>query len=144
MRRRVRDGYDNRGEIWAGAFARYPQYFELTGALLQLLAVSSVAGLAGLVAFGRPALTSSGRVVAISAAALVLITWTLMVLFWPFGAQGRFLLPAGVTAFAGVVLGTGALLARLRAGPHSFVLGAGAWSVLLLVINVMAMASAAP
>jgi hypothetical protein len=144
VRQRLRDGLRDVPSIWGGMWARFPQHFEVRGPLLLVFAGASVAGLLGLALAGGRVLTTSGRAVGLVAAGLVGMTWVAMVVFWPFGSQGRFLLPAAMTALAGLVLGSAALLARNRP-PHACVLASGgAWAVFLLCVDIMAMASTGP
>lgn len=129
------------GDIWAGMWAWYPRFFELRGILRLVLVLLVATGIAGLLLSRGRVLGRTGQGIALGAIGAVGATWALMALTWPYGSQGRFLLPAGVTAFAGVLLGTAALLVRMGRVPHSIFVASGCWSILLLFVNVMALAS---
>ena len=126
--------------MWRSAWLWYARLVDLRGPMLLLLAGFSLAGAAGIVLPPGRALTPSGRVVSLLALGAVAFLWAGMYLRWPFVPQGRFLLPAGVTALAGIVLGTAALASRITRLRHPVLVASGLWCALLLGLNLWAAA----
>ena len=126
--------------VWSGVWVRFVDAVELEGAILVVLAGLVAVGTVGLVFAGRRVLTPAGRLVGVLALGAGAVTWAAMAIGW--SQSGRFLLPTAISALAAVVLGSAALVDRLTTAPRSVLLSASVWIVLLLGLNVWAVAGA--
>ena len=125
--------------VWMGMWAWYVGLVELHGLWLVLLALLSVAGLAGLLLPKALALDGYGRVIGLAAVAATAIVWIAMAAQWLVGQQGKFLLPVGFTALVALVIGTGEVLGRATRLGRPLLAGAAVWGASLLVIDVWAL-----
>lgn len=126
--------------VWMKTWLWFADYAELWGPPLWILLIGTLAGVVGLVVPGGEVLNRQGRVVALAAVGAFLATWAYIAYQWFYGGQhGRFLLPAGITALAGVVVGLGALLQRIPAVKNGPLIAAGLFGTFLLGLNVWAM-----
>jgi hypothetical protein len=130
----VRKGIEQATTVWSGLWASFAEKAHLGGFTTLLLAVAYGIGLLGIVIGGR-VFDPSGRAVALLAVAVGGVTWLAMALQWSYSQVGRFLLPTAVTVLCAVVLGTAAVIDRVRPSAASVSVAAGAWIVVLLALN---------
>ncbi|MDQ1460362.1 MAG: hypothetical protein QOI08_1846 [Actinomycetota bacterium] len=129
---------------WASmAKAPGPNYADLRGLWLWLLFLGSAAGVVGLVVNTGTLMSTSGRFVGLAAVAVVLATWVLGAIQRLSGLPGRFLLTAGIPALAAAILGSADLLGCLSRVKRPVLVAAGSWSLILLAINIWAIAHVA-
>jgi hypothetical protein len=81
--------------------------------------------------------------VGLAAVAVVLATWVLGAIQRLSGLPGRFLLTAGIPALAAAILGSADLLGCLSRVKRPVLVAAGSWSLILLAINIWAIAHVA-
>jgi hypothetical protein len=81
--------------------------------------------------------------VGLAAVGVVLVTWTLGASQRLSGLPGRFLLTAGIPALAAAILGGADLLRGLPRVKRPVLVAAGSWSLILLAINIWAIAHVA-
>jgi hypothetical protein len=122
--------------VWMTTWLWFATYAELRGVWLDLLFVGCVAGATGIVLGRRRTFTPTGRWVALGALAAFILTWVVSAFQRYSDLPGRFLLPAGVTAFAAGILGCGELLARATRARRPVLLAAAMWAVLLAGLNL--------
>ena len=121
--------------FWMSTWLWFSRFATLRGPPLRLLLVLSMVGVVGLAVPGGR-LRRSGRVVGAAAVAAFVITWASIASEWLYGQQGRFLLPAGVTALAAVITSTALLVDRIPPLRYGIVITAGVWAALLFSLNV--------
>jgi hypothetical protein len=129
--------------VWMSSWASVanppgPNYADLRGLWLWLLFLGSAAGVVELAVNTGTMVSTSGRFVGLAAAGTVLATWVLGASQRLSGLPGRFLLTAGIPALAAAILGGASLLRRLPRLKRPVLVAAGAWTVLLLGINIWA------
>jgi hypothetical protein len=124
--------------FWMSTWLWFSRYASLRGPPLRLLLVLCLVGVVGLAVPGGR-LRRSGRVIGAAAVAAFVVTWASIASEWLYGQQGRFLLPAGVTALAVVITSTATLVDRIPRLRYGIVLAAATWAVLLLSLNVWGM-----
>ena len=121
--------------FWMTTWQWFSRYASLRGPPLVLLLVLSLVGVIGLAVPGGR-LRRSGRIVGAAAVVAFVVTWASIAIQWHYGQQGRFILPAGVTALAVVITSTATLVDRIRRLRYGVELTAGLWGLLLLSLDV--------
>ena len=144
LKKRVRQAPN----VWMSSWAAIakppgPGYANLRGLWLWLLFLASAAGVVGLVVNTGTLLSTSGRLVGLAAVGVVLVTWVLGASQRLSALPGRFLLTAGIPALAAAILGGADLLRRLPRVKRPVLVAAGSWSLVLLAINIWAIAHVA-
>ncbi len=134
--------------VWMSSWASLanspgPNYADLRGFWLWLLFLASAAGVVGLIVNTGTLLRTSGRFVGLAAVGVLLASWALGTTQRLSSFPGRFLLTAGIPALAAAILGGADLLRRLPRVKRPVLVAASSWSVVLLAINIWAIAHVA-
>jgi hypothetical protein len=124
--------------VWMSTWDWYVDYVELRGIWLWLLLLGSLVGLGGLLWPTGHMVSTSGRWIGIVAVGTFLANWIVIASQRLTGVTGRFLLPAGVVAFAAVILGCADVLSRVGRVRRPAIAAAGAWAAFLLGLNLWA------